>query len=68
MSDITDRFNVGYLLAVSNIVNLYGEQTIAKEVLQQGGITRAEMEACDFTEYDTVALNPLFDLIEGQPA
>lgn len=61
-------FAVGYLLAVANIVNLYGEQTIAKEVLLQSGLTRTDMGRCGFTEYDTDALGPLFDLIEGQPA
>ncbi len=63
-----DRFLAGYLLAVANIMHLHGEEVIAKDVLQECGGDRADMVKCNFTEYDTDVLNPLFDLIERRPA
>ncbi len=66
--DSVDRFVAGYLIAVANIVHLHGEEIVALDVLRECGCSRADAEKCDFTEYDTVVLEALFDQLEGQPA
>ena len=54
------EFNRGYMIAVSNIMNLHGEDTIARNVLEQLGATKADMERMGFDDYDLDQLRPLF--------
>jgi len=53
--DITE-FNRGYLIACRNIANLHNEECIAADVLMEAGITQAEVDAMDLSEYDAEAL------------
>jgi hypothetical protein len=54
------EFNRGYLIAVSNLMNLHGAEVEAQDTLDQLGCTRAEMEAMGFTDYDLEPLRRLF--------
>lgn len=57
-------FNHGYLIAVANIMNLHGEDTVAEDVLNQLGISRSAMERMELCDYDKVPLRRLFRDIE----
>lgn len=57
-------FNRGYLLAVSNLMNLHGDDVMARDILNELGCDREEMEAMGFDDYDLVPLRRLFDDIE----
>lgn len=54
-------FNVGYVLACANLVNLHGEVTLATDVLCELGITWADVIAMGLSEYDMDALQQIRD-------
>lgn len=49
-------FNAGYLIACCNVYNMHNEEGIAADILAEAGITEAEVEAADLSEYDANAL------------
>lgn len=53
------HFQAGYLIAVANIMNLHGEDTIAADVLGELGFNPRDLKKFDFSEYDLRALKPL---------
>ena len=55
-----DAFTQGYLLAVSNIVNLHGEDVVAEDVLDQLGETEGCIKRLDLCDYDAKPLRKLF--------
>ena len=57
-------FHHGYLIAVANIVNLHGEDTIAEDVLMQLGISCSTMERMELSDYDKKPLRRLFREID----
>lgn len=63
-----DEFMAGYLIAVSNIMNLHGEDVIAEDVLLQAGVDRSILDGLDLCEYDLGPLNKLFAEIERKDA
>jgi len=52
-------FKAGYLLACCNVVNLHNEETIAADVLAEGGITEADVRKMDLSDYDKAALRKM---------
>lgn len=52
----SQNFNVGYALACANLVNLHDQPGMAADVMAQAGISWAEIERMDLTEYDMKAL------------
>lgn len=54
-------FNVGYVIACANLVNLHGETTLATDVLCELGITWSDVLAMDLSEYDMGALRQIRD-------
>ncbi|MFT8886530.1 MAG: hypothetical protein ABF946_10050 [Acetobacter papayae] len=52
-------FNAGYLIACCNVYNMHNEEGIASDILAQAGITEAEIEAVDLSEYDAAALTEI---------
>ena len=63
-----DEFMAGYLIAVSNIMNLHGEDVIAEDVLLQAGVDRTILDGMDLCDYDLKPLNKLFGEIERKEA
>ncbi len=61
-------FNAGYLIAVANIVNLHGEDTIAEDVLRQLGTDASVLKGLDLSDYDLKPLRALFREIERKDA
>lgn len=61
-------FNRGYMIAVANLMNLHGDEVIARDVLMQLGASREDMEALDLTDYDLEPLRALFDEIDRRAA
>jgi hypothetical protein len=59
-------FDIGYLMAVANIIHLHEEPTIATDVLRDGQVSRKTLESFDLSEYDVRVLTPLFDDIDRQ--
>lgn len=55
-----DAFTHGYLIAVSNLINLHDEPTIAEDVLRELGETEAVIKRLDLCEYDAKPLRKLF--------
>lgn len=55
-----DDFARGYLLAVANIMHTHGEDVIARDVLEQAGITKAAMERIGFDIFDLKPLRRLY--------
>ena len=55
-----DSFETGYLIAVANIMHLYGEDVIAGHVLRQGGISQNAIKRLDLCEFDAKVLRKLF--------
>lgn len=53
------QFNVGYILACCNLTNLHDEPCMSFDVLEQLGISRAEVKAMNLSEYDTKALRKI---------
>lgn len=53
------KFDHGYVIAVSNLINLHGDTVIAEDVMAQAGIKWADVEASDLTEYDMDALKQI---------
>ncbi|MGV0879479.1 hypothetical protein V6767_20300 [Martelella sp. FLE1502] len=64
------EYKRGYLIACCNLMNLHHDAPIAADVLAQCGITQADVDAMDLTEYDATALTAIrvkgrnFDPIE----
>lgn len=55
-----DSFHHGYLIAVANIVHLHDEPTVARDVLQELGVTEGEIKRLDLCDYDAKPLRKLF--------
>lgn len=55
-SDGKAEFNIGYVIACCNLINLHGADIAAVDTLKQLGITRTEIDAMDLSEYDLSAL------------
>ena len=53
-------FNLGYLIAVSNLVNMHDDTVAAEDLLRALGCSKAEMERFDLTDYDRKPLRRLF--------
>jgi len=53
-------FNRGYMIAVSNLLTMYGREEIARGVLDQLGVSRSTMERLGFDEPDRSNLRRLF--------
>lgn len=53
-------FNAGYLIAVANIMNMHGEDVIARDVLMALGTSESTMRRLGLSEYDTKPLGRLF--------
>jgi len=66
MAHDADSFNAGYLIAVANIMHLHGEDTIAGDVLEQLGVSRAKMSSLIDSDYDRAPLLQLYRKI-GSP-
>lgn len=49
-------FNVGYVLACANLVNLHDQPGMAADVMAQAGISWAEVKRMGLSEYDMRAL------------
>ncbi len=54
------EFVAGYALAVANIMHTHGDDTIAEDVLNEGGITLAQVKSLGLTEFDMKVLRKLF--------
>lgn len=52
-------FNHGYLLACCNIVNLHDRPEIAFDILQELGVSKAEVKAMQLCDYDKKALKEI---------
>lgn len=52
-------FKFGYTLACCTLTNMHDQPGMAKDVLKDIGLTRAEVKAMDLTEYDAKALRQI---------
>ena len=52
----TRAFKAGYLIACCNLVNLHDRPELAHDVLAEGSITQADVDAMDISDYDAAAL------------
>lgn len=63
MADMTEAetlaFKTGYLLACCNLRHLHDEPGMAYDILAEAGITQAEVDAMDLSEYDARALKAI---------
>lgn len=67
MSDpIKDAFNHGYLIAVANIMHLHDEPVIAEDVLQESGLTEADIKRLRLDTYDAKPLRKLFRALKAR--
>ena len=55
----TGPFDVGYVIACANIVNLHDEPTIAADVMLQSGLSWADVRRMGLTDYDMDALRAI---------
>lgn len=53
-------FDVGYTLAVSNLINLHDQPGMAADVIVQSDITLRKIEAMGLTDYDLKPLRKMF--------
>ena len=60
MSEPNLLFQAGYLLAVSNLVNMHGADTEAADVLAELGVTESILKKLDLSDYDAKPLRRLF--------
>jgi hypothetical protein len=60
-------FNAGYLLACCNVQNMHGMDCIAADVLAEAGITVADLQAMDLSEYDAKALKVIREARNEDP-
>lgn len=55
----TDNFNVGYVLACANIVNLHNDPVIAANVLGELGVSWTDIKRMGLSDYDMAALRKI---------
>ncbi len=55
----TYGFKAGYLIACCNLVNLHDQPSIACDVLAEAGLSEADVDAMDLSEYDLRALKEI---------
>jgi hypothetical protein len=53
------EFARGYVIACCNLSNLHREPSMAREIFFQLGVTKAEIERMDLSEYDLKAVKKM---------
>jgi len=59
MPNEIDRFNIGYVIACANLVNLHDEPGLAADVMAELGVSWADIKRMGLTEYDMKALRKI---------
>lgn len=61
-----DRFNIGYVIACANLVNLHDEPGLAADVMAELGVSWADINRMRLTGYDMKALRKIKDERRGE--